>query len=168
MMILSALQFKIFSTKYPEPEWTTLADTEQSKVQFSDCWDTLVKLRPDKLGRSNITFRTTLHTFSILAQGWGQNYVFKKSPEKVTTTCHLSGYQVWCMEQIVDYKWSGCGLLVFYKVYLKVSALVSSYFQTNFTIPDSHPFNSGFSHLNVTFTGARGWGDCSSVHCLDT
>ena len=65
------------------------------------------------------------------------------------------------MEQIVDYKWSGCGLLVFYKVYLKVSALVSSYFQTNFTIPDSHPFNSGFSQLNVTFTGARGWGDCS-------
>ena len=67
-----------------------------------------------------------------------------------TTKPHLVTCQDirWCMEQIVDYKWSGCGLLVFYKVYLKVSALVSSYFQTNFTIPDSHPFNWGFSHFH--------------------
>ena len=57
----------------------------------------------------------------------------------------------WCMEQIVDYKWSGCGLLVFYKVYLKVSALVSSYFQTNFTIliPIHWMFNWGFSHFHI-------------------
>ena len=58
---------------------------------------------------------------------------------------------IWCMEQIVDDKWSGCGLLVFYKVYLKVSALVSSYFQTNFTIliPIHWMFNWGFSHFHI-------------------